>query len=155
MIELCCEYLSVQCISVYVVIMSHTSLRVNPHSIACLNVKELLALSRLHIWSLGDSNKIQNHNYLVCKRKRNHLAKLAKCLTCVVGTSVQCIWVCYYHVTHKFQSEFTLYSVPVWLNGWVFIYELSGCGFESRCCHFNFKYGACFEQGVPWHSGKL
>ena len=23
----------------------------------------------------------------------------------------------------------------VWLNGWVFVYELSGCGFESRCCH--------------------
>ena len=20
---------------------------------------------------------------------------------------------------------------PVWLNGWVFVYELSGCGFES------------------------
>ena len=24
----------------------------------------------------------------------------------------------------------------VWLNGWVFVYELSGCGFESRCSHF-------------------
>ena len=23
----------------------------------------------------------------------------------------------------------------VWQNGWVFIYELNGCGFESRCCH--------------------
>ena len=23
----------------------------------------------------------------------------------------------------------------VWLNGWVFLYELSGCGFESCCCH--------------------
>ena len=22
---------------------------------------------------------------------------------------------------------------PVWLNGWVFVYELSGCGFESSC----------------------
>ena len=43
---------------------------------------------------------------------------------------------------------------PVWLNGGVFVYKLSGCGFESRCCHLNFTYGACFEQGVPWHSGK-
>ena len=25
----------------------------------------------------------------------------------------------------------------------------SGCGLESRCCHVNFRYGACFEQGVP------
>ena len=24
---------------------------------------------------------------------------------------------------------------PVWLNGWVFVYELSGSGFESYCCH--------------------
>ena len=44
---------------------------------------------------------------------------------------------------------------PVWLNGWVFVYELSGCEFESRCCHLNFRYGACFEHGVPWYSCKL
>ena len=23
------------------------------------------------------------------------------------------------------------------------------CGFESRCFHLNFRYHACFEQGVP------
>ena len=40
----------------YVPIMSHTSFRVNPHSIVCLNVKELFARSRRHIWSLSDSN---------------------------------------------------------------------------------------------------
>ena len=28
-----------------------------------------------------------------------------------------------------------LSSSPVWLNGWVFVYELSGCGFESSCSH--------------------
>ena len=27
--------------------------------------------------------------------------------------------------------------VPVWLNGRVFLYELSSCGFESRCSHLN------------------
>ena len=26
----------------------------------------------------------------------------------------------------------------------MFVYELSGCGFEFRCCHLNFKYRACF-----------
>ena len=41
----------------------------------------------------------------------------------------------------------------VWLSVWVFVYELSRCGFESCCCHFNFRYRACFEQGVTWHSG--
>ena len=40
---------------------------------------------------------------------------------------------------------------PVWLNGWVFVYK--HCEFKSRCCHLNFRYGTCFEQGVHWHSG--
>ena len=33
------------------------------------------------------------------------------------------------------------------LNGWVFVYELSGCGFESSCSHFNWfilKYFVSF-----------
>ena len=74
--------------------------------------------------------------------------------------------VSYYHLTYEFQSESTLYSLPecqetpcskqaVWLNGWGFVYELSGCALESCCCQLNFKYGTCFEQGAPWHSGKL
>ena len=35
----------------------------------------------------------------------------------------------------------------------LFVYELSGCWFESRCCHLNFRYRTCFEQEVPWHLG--
>ena len=47
--------------------------------------------------------------------------------------------VCSCHVTHAFQSESTLYSClnvndsTIRPNGWVFIYELSGSGFESSC----------------------
>ena len=41
---------------------------------------------------------------------------------------------------------------PVWINGWC-LFTNYGCGFESHCCHLNFKYYACFEQGVSWHSG--
>ena len=26
-------------------------------------------------------------------------------------------------------------SMEIWLNGWMFVYELSGFGFESRCCY--------------------
>ena len=44
---------------------------------------------------------------------------------------------------------------PVWLNGWVFIFKLSGCGFKSCCCPLNFRHGTCVKQGIPWHSGKL
>ena len=38
----------------------------------------------------------------------------------------------------------------------MFVYELSRCGVESSCSHCgvesNFRFRACFEQGVPWHS---
>ena len=61
----------------YVIIMSRTSFRVNSHSIVCMNIKELRARSRRHIWSLSDSNEIRTHNHLVRKRTLNHLAKLA------------------------------------------------------------------------------
>ena len=74
----------------YVIILSRTSFRVNPDSIVCLNVKELLARSRRHIWSLSDTNEVQTHNHLVRK------------------------WT---------------------LNGWMLGYKLSGCEFESSCCH--------------------
>ena len=57
--------------------MPRTSFIMNPHSIVCLNVKELIARSRCHILSLSDSNGIQTHNHLVRKRTFNHLAKLA------------------------------------------------------------------------------
>ena len=37
---------------------------------------------------------------------------------------------------------------PVWLNGWVFVYKLSGCGFESCCSHLNFRHRVYFECGL-------
>ena len=43
-------------------------------------------------------------------------------------------------------SQDNLVIWPARLNFWFCIYELSGCGFESRCCHLNFRYGTCFEQ---------
>ena len=52
----------------------------------CLNVKELLAPSKRHIWRLSDCNGIRTHNHLVCKRTPNHLAKLAKWLSWVMST---------------------------------------------------------------------
>ena len=37
---------------------------------------------------------------------------------------------------HSLHSSITR---PVWLNGWVFLYEISGCGFESRCSHLKLQ----------------
>ena len=54
------------------------------------------------------------------------------------------------HLTHKYpQHSSTIW--PVWLNGWAFVIELSGCGFEYNCSYLNFRFCACFKQGVPWH----
>ena len=38
------------------------------------------------------------------------------------------------------------------INGWAFVYEISGCGIDSCYGYLNFRYRACFEQGAPWHS---
>ena len=38
-------------------------------------------------------------------------------------------------------------------NGWVFVYILSSCGFESSFSHLNLRYRTCFVQGFPWHPG--
>ena len=59
----------------YVIFMSRTSFRVNPHSKVCLNVKELLAQSRHLIRSLSESNEIRTHSHLVRKQTLSHLAK--------------------------------------------------------------------------------
>ena len=67
------------------IIMSRTSLRVNPLSIVCLNSKGLLPKSRRHIWSLTNSNERGTQSQLVCKRTLNHSAKLAKWLSRVVS----------------------------------------------------------------------
>ena len=57
------------------------------------------------------------------------------------------------HLTDKY-SQHSSIIWPIWPNGWVVVYDLSGCGFDSRCIYLNLIYRACFEQGVPWHSDK-
>ena len=64
-------------------------------------------------------------DYLVRKRTPNHLVKLT------TDWAVLWVLVCTVHLTVCYY-----------------------CGFESCCCHLNFRYQACFEQGFPWHSGK-
>ena len=63
-----------------------------------------------------------------------------------------------FHLLPHTQVTFTWLQLdsnpePLSSYGWVFVYELSGFGFESSCSHLNFRFRVCFEQGVPWHSG--
>ena len=112
MIKLCCKYLSLRCMwrMMHVIIMLCTSFRENLYSMVCLNVKELLARNRCHIWSLSNNSEIWTHNHLICKRTLNCLAKLAKWLSCDMSTYLYGAsdYVCCYHVTYEFQSESTL-----------------------------------------------
>ena len=56
------------------------------------------------------------------------------------------------HPTDKYSEHDSLiWSVSS--NGSLFVYELCDSEFESSCSHFNFRFCACFKQGVSWHSG--
>ena len=128
---------------------------------SCLKVKELLAQNRCNIWSLSDCSRTRTHNHWVHKQTLNHLAKLAKWLSCVLSTYLYGALTVYsYYIMYKSQSESTLYSC---LNANKLLAQnrrdiwswsgLSCSGFESHCSHLNFRYHTCFKQGVPWHSG--
>ena len=57
------------------------------------------------------------------------------------------------HRTDKYSGD-SFIVCSVWPNARVFVYELSGSRFECSCSHLKFRYGACFHQGFPSHSGK-
>ena len=113
MIELCCEYLSVWCIWLHVIIRPCIHFRVNPHSVVA-------SMSRNSLLEAGVHDLIRTYSQM--------------------------------HVTDEY-SQLSSIIWPVWLNDWAFLYELSGCGFQSSCSHSNFRFCSCFEQEVPWHSG--
>ena len=94
---------------------------------SCLNVKELLALSRCEIWSLSDCNWTWTYSQMT--RTYSQMYRKDK------------------------YSEHSSIIWPVWPNGWVFVFEVIGSGFKSSCSLLNFRFHACLEQGVPWHSG--
>ena len=123
-------------------------------TLSCLNVKELLARNRRHIWSFSDSKGIQTHNHLVQKRTLKYLAKLAKRLSCVLSSCL--LWqlsismlnaLCRKVPTTRLNHLVSLakwLSVRVWLK-WLWV--------QTLYCHLNFRYSAYFEQVVLWHSG--
>ena len=53
---------------------------------SCMNVMELIVCNRRQIWSLSNCKGTLTHNHLVRKQTLNHLATLAKWLSCVVTT---------------------------------------------------------------------
>ena len=118
--------------------MSRIRFRVNTALYSCLGDKELLARSRREIWSLSDCDWTRTQNHLVCNPEPLSLYITRRCTQ--------------RHRTDKY-SEHSSIIWPVWRSGSVFVYELSGFGFDSSFSHLNFKFRDCFEQRVPWISG--
>ena len=56
------------------------------------------------------------------------------------------------HSTDKCSEHISI-NWSVWANVWVFVYKLSGSGFETSCSHSTFRFCASFGQGASWHSG--
>ena len=79
-----------------------------------LIVKELFAWSRHKIWRLSDCNWTRTQNHLVCKQILNHLAKLAKWLSCVLSTYLYGAFDC------MFLSSLWLF---LWVKVWLRILE--------------------------------
>ena len=129
--------------------MSH---RVNLHSVVAWSFS-----------SLNDCNWIRTPNHLVRKQTVNHLAPVSSKAFFDIQATKECRFalkrVCdmirtqsqMHHTNKCWQHSSVIW--PIWLNGWVFVYELSGCGSGSNCSHLNLRYRTCFEQGVSWHSG--
>ena len=109
--------------------MSRTNFRVNLHSIVCLDVKEPLAWSRHHIWSLSGRNEIRTHNHLVRKRTLKHLVKLAKWSSCVVSSILYGAFDYMLISCHVQVSEWihTLHSLPECQrsSGWKLYWKFS------------------------------
>ena len=70
-----------------------------------MSIKEFFARNKCEIQVLSDSNWNQTHNYLVCKWTLNHLAILAKWLSCVVGTYLYDAFNCMFLLCHLRVSE--------------------------------------------------
>ena len=148
MIEMCSKCLFVRCIWLFVCSFHVTYAFQSASTLySCLNVKELFAQSRLEIWSLSDCNWTRTQNHLVPWHSGDYRVWIhSETLRDMTRTYSQM------HRTNNYSEQSSIIW-PVWTNGWVFFYELNGSGFEYSCIHLNFRFRACFEQGVPWHSG--
>ena len=133
MINLRCEHLFVWCNWLCVFCNVTYTFRVNPNSawISRNSLLETGAISESQETGTGIEPNLNGY------RKSKHVCDLTKkhAANCTIEINTHLIiWL-------------------IWLNGWVFVYELSDCGFHSRCSHWTVLYRACFKQGVSSYTG--
>ena len=132
--ELCCEYLSEWCIWLYLLLMSCMRFKVNPYSVVAWMSQKSLLKTGVKSFKLD----VQSFKLQILR-----LFQARSSLTFRQLYSIDSLWNAYVtwqeHTlkctiqisTHNTAQSFCL----VCLNGWVFVYELSGCGFESSYSH--------------------
>ena len=116
MIELCCEYLSVQSIWLYVCIMLCTCFRVNRHCIVVwMSRNFLLETSTINIWNLSDCNMTQIQDHLVGNEHSTIQSNwLNDWVVLWVFICMMHLIVCSYHVTYFFRVN--LHSKVAWMS---------------------------------------
>ena len=119
MTEPCCEYLSVRCIWLHVLII-HVRVSEYIHNLdlpECQGTPQ----NRCNIWSLSDCNGTPTHNHLVRKRTIDHLATLAKWLIelCCEYLPVRCIWLYVKNLRKIFTPIRCKYAV-LWCSGYYY-----------------------------------
>ena len=82
------------------------------------SLKQIILSSRLYVLVMSRTRFRVNPHSIVAWMSRNSLLQAS-------ARNVKFKWL-------------HLDSTPVWPNGWVFVYEVSGSGFESSCSHLNF-----------------
>ena len=105
MIERCCEYLSLQWIWLYDLVMSRTHIKSESALYFHLNVQELLARNRCDIWKLSYCYWTRSHSHLARKLTLNNLSKLANWYSCVVSTYLYGAFDCIFLSCHVLISE--------------------------------------------------
>ena len=102
-----------------------------------------------------DKKSLSNGTVHTSFRNTAHLASLTEWLS--IRLQTKCLWVGAQLQSLKLQISHLLWArnsfdCSVWLNGWMFVYELSGCGFKSTWSNLSFRFRACLEQGFLLHS---
>ena len=106
-----------------------------------LNVKEILPHSRHEIWSLSDCNCTRTQNHLARKRTHNHLAKLAKWLSCVLRIYLYGAFDCMFLSCHVRVSE------------WIHNLELGKC--QGTSCSNQERNQKFMWIQLDWNSKSL
>ena len=134
MIELCCEYLCVRCIWLYVRITSLAVLRVNPDSTLLWMFPKYQVIpysKQAPIWGFSVCSSTQTHNHLIHKPRLNLLAKPAKWLSCAVNTYLYGALDCIFLSCHV--------GVSIWMHT-VYLPDCQGTSTSKQSRNLKFKW---------------